>query len=331
MLLGRITLGSALAAFAIAACGSPPTSTRVQASLETPKPRDARIALTPALDVTTLYDATLAARVVVDDIQVNLADTRLLGPDPRIPTGGLDLLKASRIVQADGSAPALELPFPSQLENTADLAVYVRLDKAPNLGDSSVVVRIRVYDGPAEPSSQPLTAAPDPDGDPARASATSSPEPDGDPAQKGCAPDPDGDPAHPRCATGGRTNQYLTGTPTGNFVNVELRGSDVADLVVTLGAKSEFDVVIGIPAAHWLNQNTMPMIDAALSSGNATAAMPSDSSSASTTSNAPIVVDSNAQAASPDSTGTDNTDPGEQDGYMLVDGGDAGRLKIYRY
>src|SRR5687767_9603746 len=99
----RAGVGAALAAMmAAAACGTE-NSPAVSARLEVPEMRDARITVTPAFDVSSLYDGSIADRIVIEEITINLADARLLAADPRIPRGGLDLMRSERIVAAYGS------------------------------------------------------------------------------------------------------------------------------------------------------------------------------------------------------------------------------------
>jgi hypothetical protein len=349
-LMRQIALGGVLAgAGVVAACGGALGPSSVQASLEAPQPRQARVALMPALDVSALYDPAIADRIAIDDIVINLADARLLGADPRIPAGGLKLIHDPRVLQADGgSQSAIELPFPKDLLDQDDLAVYIRLDKAIDLEGASVVVHARVYAAPFK--GQSLTAAPDPDGDPAEKGGMAgmpgsdegdktfrrlhkqSPDPDGDPAR--CAPDPDGDPALPKCIRAKR--QYLTGSDdeadaatSGRFVRVELRGSDVADLVSSLNRKTNLDVVIGIPASRWLTRETMARIDQALANDDPSQPTSPDQSARDTKG---IVVGSTSSEADKAARmqHAQSDTPSDASGYRLLEEMAAGRLKIYR-
>ncbi len=212
----------------IAACGSAP---EYDAGLEARQPREARVKITAALDVSSMVDQSLVDRLVIEDIQVNLADVRLLGADPRIPAGGLPLLNQNQIVRLGGNfESALELPFPQHFVRQDDLAVYLRVDKAEALEWSSVVISGRLYSEPVDFSSlKYLTAeAQDPDGDPCR---------DG-------AQDPDGDPA--KCAK--KNGLAAAATMAQQSVEFELRGDDVADLVATLDQDAELDVVVATTA-----------------------------------------------------------------------------------
>lgn len=228
----------------IAACGSAP---EYDAGLEARQPREARVKITAALDVSSMVDQSLVDRLVIEDIQVNLADVRLLGADPRIPAGGLPLLNQNQIVRLGGNfESALELPFPQHFVRQDDLAVYLRVDKAEALEWSSVVISGRLYSEALDFSSlKYLTAeAQDPDGDPCR---------DG-------AQDPDGDPA--KCAK--KNGLAAAATMARQSVEFELRGEDVADLVATLDQDAELDVVVGIPAARWFTPEMVKELDEAL-------------------------------------------------------------------
>lgn len=333
---------AALAAVAALApaCGADESAPR--GSLEVPAPRQAQISLTPALDVSDLYDASLADRFVVDEIIVHIADVRMLGADPRIPAGGLGLLPEGRLVSAfDGDEVGIELPFPRYLLSQDDLAVYIRLDRSPEIEDASVVVRGRLFARPAAGGINPLTADPDPDGDPADSPESSAPprdgyegevvkkegkptiDPDGDPARE-CDPDPDGDPAREsRCRIGGDRHGLVLRGMEQESVPIELRGYDVADLIAGLDTSSSLDVIIGIPAARWLTPETVAALDRALP---VEPAGTPDGRRARATA---IVV--NAAKVTEQRTQTSRARVGEDgDEYFLSDDLDLSRLKVRR-
>lgn len=257
-------------------CG---TDRQVQGSLEAPLPRQARIALTPVLDVSEI-DPAIADRLVVDQITIHLAETRLLGRDPRIPAGGLSLLSGGLDVSAFGGGSALQLPFPDYLLGDNDLGVYVRIDQGPEMAGASVIVRAHVFERPQGGGAAHLTAAPDPDGDPAdpkggrhnraigRAShALSS---DADPAVP-CAPDPDGDPAtRPHCIDHA-VHPLVQRGQSGPSVAIELRGDDAADLVASLNTSARLAISIVVPAARWFTPSAIEQIDRALVASQKTA------------------------------------------------------------
>ena len=80
----------ALTSFTVLACGTE-SAPSITADLAAPATREAKITLNAALDV-SVFDQALLDRFVIEDIQLNVADVRLLGADPRIPAGGLVLL-----------------------------------------------------------------------------------------------------------------------------------------------------------------------------------------------------------------------------------------------
>jgi hypothetical protein len=125
------------------ACGGENLSP-IAAELVAPEARQSIITLTPALEIST-FDESLRHRIVIEDIQLNLGDVRLLGADPSIPAGGLALLEQDRVVEAFGDDTSIDLPFPSIFLEDEDLAVYVRIDQSPNLGGAAVVIRARLY------------------------------------------------------------------------------------------------------------------------------------------------------------------------------------------
>lgn len=260
-------LFSSSLACAIVACGSDPST--VGARLELPAERDSSIAVRPALDVSNLYDPSIAERIVIDQIDLFVSDVRLLGADPRLPVGGLPLLASGQVIEGfDAETATLELPFPAHFADEPNLAVYIRVDRSEALENASVVVRGRIYSAARSGGSNGLTAAVDPDGDPAdeggdgdrltsmvaKGRGKGSVDPDGDPAD--CV-DPDGDPAKCRYSVVERGEE-------GKSIPFELRGEDVADLITGVDASSLFDVVIGIPAARWFTPEAMQQIDSEL-------------------------------------------------------------------
>src|SRR6185436_19375570 len=131
-----------------AACGGS-GERELDATLNLPPTREAKIALRPALDVSHLYDPAIADRIVIDEIDLNVSDVRLLGADPRVPVGGLPLLPEATVLEAyDGSSPALELSFPEYLAGQDDLAVYIHIDRSELLASASTVIRGRIYAKP---------------------------------------------------------------------------------------------------------------------------------------------------------------------------------------
>src|SRR5262245_13488036 len=175
------------------ACGSPP-SPEIRGELKPPAPSESRIALTPALDLSGMIDPELAERIAIEEISVNLTDLRLLGSNPKIPAGGLELLDGDRLLSTRGGADAAaEFPFAEELAADS-LALSMKIGATPALRGASIIVKARLYAQSHRSNAASLTSSdedesPDPDGDP----ADKSPDPDGDPADK--SPDPDGDPA----------------------------------------------------------------------------------------------------------------------------------------
>jgi hypothetical protein len=288
-----------------AACGT--EAPTVDATLEAPSPAEARISISAALEVSDLLDVGIAERIVIEDITVNLAEVRLLAADPRIPPGGYSLLSRETLLEFYGAEDSkLELAFPEQFLAQEDLAVYLRIKPTEALASSSIVVSGRYYatpigGGPKQlKSTDDRTGASDPDGDPVmpgderKAHNDSSydnvaPDTD-DPTQTGCASDPDGDPV--MC---GRSN--LTGGATGEEASVafELRTSDIADLVATLGSDSALNVVVGIPASQWFTEDVITSLNRALA-GDAQSSTREDDNQ--TKAEEVIVVDSAERATS---------------------------------
>src|SRR5262245_8789585 len=233
------------------ACGG--TDRPIDATLNLPTAREAKIALRPALDVSHLYDPAIADRIVIDEIDLNVSDVRLLGADPRVPVGGLALLPEARVLEAyDGESPALELSFPEYLAAQDDLAVYIHIERSELLANASTVIRGRIYAKAVRGGSSPLTADDDDDEMmmPQKRRNGESIDPEGDPSSPpDCTVDPEGDPSLPsNCHE--RRNLVSRGESS-KSVAFELRGDDSADLVAGVDSDSKLDVVIGIPAARW--------------------------------------------------------------------------------
>ncbi len=239
----------------------------IAAELVAPEARQSTITLTPALEVSA-FDEGLLQRIVIEDIHLNLGDVRLLGADPSIPAGGLGLLEQDVIVEAMGDDTSIDLPFPSQFLDDEDLAVYVRIDRSPNLDGASVVVRARLYKNSIKGGATSLlaetTSATDPDGDPAKESSdgrTEATDPDGDPAHPTSChdlTDPDSNPTQPAC----RKDSLVQRGEFQPYVTVELRDNRAADLVATLTNANGTDVVVGIPVSRWLTREVLEALDA---------------------------------------------------------------------
>jgi hypothetical protein len=139
--------------------------------------------LAPALDVSSIVDPSLLDRIVIEEVVVNVDDVRLLGADPRLPTGGLRLLAGQRQLSTIEESEPFPLPAGLGLD---DLALFVHLQPTVELDGASVVVRARLYSNARDAaihSFRGLSEEPDPDGSPAT-DPSEEPDPDGSPAKK---------------------------------------------------------------------------------------------------------------------------------------------------
>ncbi len=223
--------------------------------IEAPPSREARVALTPALDVTGLAHGEFIERLVIEEIAISLADVRLLGANPRLPAGGLPLLSAPQVAAADPTSNALELPFPAAFLSDEDLAVYLRLQPSAALENASVVVRARLYSNPVHSEQQSLTV---------KGTEMGSTDPDVDPARgyvwRDCSTDPDVDPAD--CPEPRR--RFLKQALIDELsVPFELRDDRDADLVASL-VSGDLDVVVGMRAERWLTPEVVARLESAL-------------------------------------------------------------------
>ena len=276
-----------------AACGA--SEPDIHGQLQLPEGGHARMSLSPALDVSSVIDPALLDRIIIDEIVVNVADVRLLGSDPRVPTGGLRLAGGERQISSIDDGISFRMPGGMSLE---DLALFVELAPSNALEGASVIVRARLFESAQEksvlqlrqektepdpdgspakgdpnkaepdPDGSPATGdprktEPDPDGSPAKGDPNKAePDPDGSPAMgPNCEPDPDGSPAMRPCIK----RSLRRGLVDANgFVSFELRGSDTADLLVSLSASHPFNVVVGIPAGRWFTPEAVATLESAL-------------------------------------------------------------------
>jgi hypothetical protein len=284
-----------------------------------------------------VVDESWADRLVIDEITVNVADLRLLGADPRVPSGGLKLTEGDQIVSTLADASAF--PFPAALLDD-DLAVYVRLAPHTLLGSASVIIRARLFSHPVgtgaqtlksgdptgpstpDPEGDPSTKMPDPEGDPSRPADDRVIDPEGDPSKSGgmnnkdlCAQDPEGDPSHCKSSRFMKKRQALNDS-NNPYVPVELRGIDAVDLVVDLAKSSRLNVVVGIPAARWLDATTVKALESAL------AAPPVDQNDAKGTAERnTVIVQAHRQSDQiSGSGGSERMNKEEGDDYRLLEG-----------
>ena len=234
----------AISTLLLAACGAEPALTPYDGTLGAPSPRKGRVTVTPALDFSDASDR-VGEHFVVDEVIISLADVRILGEDPSIPAGGYALLGEPTLVYAEGSGEVgIELPFPPEFLEQDGLAIYLRAEPAEDLDDASIVVAGRWVENAGRGNA--LTGVVDPDGEPVQPGASS---------RGSGVVDPDGEPVDCLEVDCGTSEQALVdGTP------VVLREAGAVELVVTLGERSRFNLVFGIPAARWIDDETTARI-----------------------------------------------------------------------
>lgn len=266
-------LGLLLPALSMA-CGAEGPDLDANIQTRSARASDALVGLVPVLDFTEVFDAAVAERVVIDEVVLHVSDLRLLGLDPRIPTGGLRLVDGSRIVSLTREMQGeVGFSFPEHLQRE-DLAVYLHISPSPELEGSSVVVRGRFYARAAPDEGDRRTqsllvstpageSAVDPDGEPASPSGKGAVDPDGEPASPSGegAVDPDGEPAD--CAPD-QVCQGLLAEDTSEYVSFELRGDDTIELQTGFDSAEALEVVLGIPAARWFTPEAVATMESAL-------------------------------------------------------------------
>jgi hypothetical protein len=356
----RDHIPTALLALGLAAgCGGAlDTGSDLRVDLRAPEAQPSFVTVTPALDVGQLFDPSLAERLVIEEITVNTTAVRLLGADPRIPTGGLTLTEGDHILSTLAQPSTFAVPADLAPD---DLSVFLRLGGHSGLGGASVIVRARLYqssiaaavhsleaadpegdpargtDEAADPEGDPAMGngeAADPEGDPARGTDEAA-DPEGDPAKgDGEAADPEGDPAirmrnapcaadpegdPAKCARRGRN---LKRGLVGPYVHLELRGEDIVDLVLSLDRSSHFEVVVGVPADRWLTSDTVKALDASMSSTRTTASSASPTPRESSTRAAVILSSTERTKALAETSGPSTMPSADEGSYRLFDGND---------
>ncbi len=256
-----------LVAPALAACGAD-QGDYVGANLDLPEQREARVSVTPAVDLSHVLDEELAQGLEIESVAIHLADARLLGADPRLPPGGYPLLEKPTVIYDEGTGNVgIELPFPRKFLGQDDLAVYLRTEPSDELDGAAVRVvgslttggsaLTRTIDPEGDPGREQGMI--DPEGDPAREQGMIDPEgdpardegmidPEGDPAREQGMIDPEGDPA--RDGETSSQGQALRTTPAARLILVDRKGTE---LVVSFQSRSRFNVIFGIRADAWLN------------------------------------------------------------------------------
>lgn len=272
------------------ACGVEGSDLDAEIQTRSARSSEALVGILPMLDFSEVAELEVASRVVVDEVVLHVTDLRLLGLDPRIPTGGLRLVEGSRTLRIDRETQdELGFAFPEQLRRD-DLAVYLRIGPAPDLDGASVIVRGRFYADVAPDESgrraHSLLVGPpsgegavDPDGEPASPTGKGAVDPDGEPASPSGegAVDPDGEPAS--CAPD-QVCQGLSAADLAPFISFELRGGDSVELQSRLDDGAALNVVLGIPADRWFTSESVAAMDGAFAPETAAAETAVDRSSA---------------------------------------------------
>jgi hypothetical protein len=237
-------MGLLLPALSVA-CGVDDSGLSAEIHTRSSQSSEALVGLVPVLNFDDVVDASFAERVVVDEIVIQVSDVRLLGLDPRIPTGGIRLIEDAQIVSLTREMQdQIEFAFPEHLRRE-DLAVYIRISPASELEGASVVVRGRLY----------ATTAPDPDERRTHSLLA-------DRSQGEGAVDPDGEPAD--CAPDQRCQGLSQETEETAHVSFELRGTDSVELQAGFELSESLQVVLGIPAARWFTEDAVRAMNAAL-------------------------------------------------------------------
>ncbi len=186
----------------LAACGEAADFEPIDAELEAPALRQARVTVTPAVDLGS-SQSLAGEHFIVEQLVVNLSDVRILGEDPSVPAGGFSILAEPTLVYAEGEGDVgIELPFPPEFLEQEGLAVYLRAEPSSELDEAAIMVVGRWVDSV---DAAALTGSVDPDGEPVLPGSSGVVDPDGEPVEpdptEGVV-DPDGEPVQPEPETG---------------------------------------------------------------------------------------------------------------------------------
>jgi hypothetical protein len=318
------------------ACGGPDSDLTAEIQTTADQSAEALVGLVPLLDFSEVVDASMAERVLVDEIILNVSDLRLLGLDPSLPTGGLRLIDGSQLVYLSRETQdEISFAFPEHLERE-DLAVYLNISPSAELGGASVIVRGRLYATtppvPEEGRTRAFLAgsdegegAVDPDGEPATRDGEGAVDPDGEPASRDGegAVDPDGEPAD--CAPDQRC-QGLSAAEAATYVAFELQGEQNVELQVGFGPNEALEVVLGIPAARWFTPDAVAaMNDALLLLSGDTAGKVTNEESVNTPGPGPVVLrDDRMGQIGANQSGSSSNDRLPEGDYSLRAGGGLG-------
>ena len=268
-----------------------------QIKIFAPEASEAQVALSANVDWKELSNQDFARRVVVDEVVVNIDELRLLGDNPTMRVDGEPLIDKGFLLSISNNNPAVTIPFSEQFLSDY-LSVYARIEPTESLSNSSVVVRARLYKSPGNKFEQSLSSSqddeddtpcehevntnyethetPNPDSEPNREETPNpdsepnreeTPNPDGEPNREE-TPNPDGEPNNEDdedvIRRSGLTQRTTEGFPNDAFINFELRGSDLIELVALFEPNARREVILAIPAHKWMTNAVMKRLEAAL-------------------------------------------------------------------
>ena len=223
----RTSIATAAVFVALTAC-DPGAEGNGGIDLSTDSP--SAIAITPVIDLSGLSKYEWAAQLSIEHIAVNLEEVRLLGEDPRIPAGGLELLNQSQVIAADGRPGAsIVLPLPDEFVLGTDAALFVRMAPSIDLDGAAIEVLTRVPVGQGVSDISPNS----------------------------------------RQQTSSSTTMQDHEEPTrivrlidrkGERLELLLQDKQVVDVMTPLGSVPQLNVALGIPALRWLNRRVLEQI-----------------------------------------------------------------------
>ncbi|MEE2901993.1 MAG: hypothetical protein VYC39_06660 [Myxococcota bacterium] len=266
-----------------------------QVKILAPQSSEAMVAVSAKVDWNETSNREFSRRVVVDEILINIAELKLLGDNLTMRVDGEPLINDGLIMSVSNNNPYTEFPFSEQFLSDY-LSVYARIAPAEKLSNSSVVVRARLYESPENKFEQALSSSqdsddensaddevtttyetPNPDSEPNRDETPNpdsepnreeTPNPDGEP-NRDETPNPDGEPNNEDDEDPIRRSKLTSGEASSRlakdtFINFEIRGADVMEMVALFEPTERNKVILAIPAYKWLTEASVKRLEAAL-------------------------------------------------------------------
>lgn len=224
-----------------------------------------KLVISPTFELTEEDNTGLGQQLSIEHIALNLEEIRLLGADPRIPSGGLELLNQPQIITADHQTPfAIELELPSADLLDRDAALFVRVGPSVHLDGAAVEISAKLD---RSPETLPIPEEATYPSDKQRSDSTSS--------------------TITRSKSNSQTADFMgnpgTGpnsSPKGPYIRgamLPVQGQQISSLMLTLQDDQVIDLMLSIspnrdinaklliPSERWFNSTTIQQLHGPLS------------------------------------------------------------------